>query len=140
LLWSRALKVGKSAGTTNGATNNSVPSRATSGATAGAFSQKQTFRGALDLGAGVVSLPLCSVDWWQQQLLGLKGGAWSLRFSTGRRWPQHGTPRIQHHPLGKASRKLHTSARDRAKKAIGAMLNGPNQKDKPSPKVSIAKQ
>jgi hypothetical protein len=44
---------------------------------------------------------------------------------------------MQHHPLGKASRKLHTTASDRVNKAIGAMLDGPNQKDKPSPNVSI---
>ena len=37
---------------------------------------------------------------------------------------------MQHHPLGKASRKLHKSARDRVNKAIGAMLDGPNQKGK----------
>jgi hypothetical protein len=40
---------------------------------------------------------------------------------------------MQHHPLGKASRTLHKSARDRVNKAIGAMLDGPNQKDKLSP-------
>jgi hypothetical protein len=39
---------------------------------------------------------------------------------------------MQHHPLGKASRKLHKSARDRANRVIGAMLNWPNQKGKPT--------
>jgi len=39
---------------------------------------------------------------------------------------------MQHHPLGKASRKLHNSARDRANKPISAMLGRPNQKDKPN--------
>jgi hypothetical protein len=37
---------------------------------------------------------------------------------------------MQHHPLGKASRKLLKSARDRVNKPIGAMLPGPNQEGK----------
>jgi hypothetical protein len=39
---------------------------------------------------------------------------------------------MQHHPLGKASKKLHKSARDRVNRAISAMLGGPNQKGNPN--------
>jgi hypothetical protein len=54
--------------------------------------------------------------------LGFGGAGVTGRFSVG--WPgsQHGSPIVQHHPLGKASRKLHKSARDRLIKAIIAML------------------
>jgi hypothetical protein len=39
---------------------------------------------------------------------------------------------MQQNPLGKASRKLHKSARDRVNKTIRAMLGRPNQKGKPN--------
>jgi hypothetical protein len=88
--------------------------------------------GLLGLRPGVVSSCFCAVGWWQQQLLCLKGGTWSPPFSTGRRCSQHGAPIMQHHPLGKASRKLHKSARDRLNIAIGAILEWPNQEGKPN--------
>jgi hypothetical protein len=37
---------------------------------------------------------------------------------------------MQHHPLGKASRKLHKNARDRAIQAIAGMIDRPIRKDK----------
>jgi hypothetical protein len=79
------LKKGEPTGDESGATNKSGPRRAASEIATGAFSQEQTFKGVLDFGAGVVSLCFCSVAWWQQQLLCLKGAGWPARFSTGRR-------------------------------------------------------
>jgi hypothetical protein len=95
---------------------------ATLGASIGAFSHEQRFVGVPALGEGVWSLCFCFVGGWQQQLLcGIDAGA-PGRFSVGWGRSQQLAPIMQHHPLGKTSRKLHKIARGRMNSAISAML------------------
>ena len=88
---------------------------------------RQTQPGGIETSIGSGQLPLAASA---QLVCAQSSGRISGRVHPGR--SKSGRRRRQHHPLGKASEKLHKSARDRVNKPIGAMQARSNPKGKPN--------
>lgn len=129
---SPALAAGSQAGVANADTKKSIRTSAASGTTTGDFSQAQIFVGAKGLGAGFVPSLIALVGLWQHERCCPGEDAPFSSFSTDWARSQHVAPLTQQNPVGKTSRMLDKSARDRLNGLILEMLNRPARKRKPS--------